>query len=108
MIRSLRAGLLGGALVLGLAAAAEAHSPYLLPTVFDASDRKVVMNDIIPFLEKAFTGEPFEWKGRTVRVTPRPAQRPRPPIFMGGASKAAARRAAHFADALALKDASTA
>ena len=62
-------------------------------------DRKRVMNDIIPFLEKAFTGEPFEWKGRTIRVTPKPVQQPRPPIFMGGASKAAARRAAHFADA---------
>ena len=63
------------------------------------SDRKRVMNDIIPFLEKAFTGEPFEWQGRTVCVTPKPVQQPRPPIFMGGASKAAARRAAHFADA---------
>ncbi len=63
------------------------------------SDRKRVMNDIIPFLEKAFTGEPFEWEGRKVRVTPKPVQQPRPPIFMGGASKAAARRAAHFADA---------
>lgn len=63
------------------------------------SDRKRVMNDIIPFLEKAFTGEPFEWQGRTICVTPKPVQQPRPPIFMGGASKAAARRAAHFADA---------
>jgi alkanesulfonate monooxygenase SsuD/methylene tetrahydromethanopterin reductase-like flavin-dependent oxidoreductase (luciferase family) len=65
----------------------------------ELSDRKTVMNDIIPFLEKAFTGEPFEWKGRTVCVTPKPVQQPRPPLFMGGASKAAARRAAHFADA---------
>lgn len=43
MIRSLRAGLLGGALLLSLAAStAQAHSPYLLPTVFDVSNRKVV------------------------------------------------------------------
>jgi len=62
------------------------------------SDRKQVMDEIMPFLEKAFTGKPFEWKGRTVRVTPRPVQRPRPPIFVGGASKAAARRAARTAD----------
>ncbi|MBW2267932.1 MAG: LLM class flavin-dependent oxidoreductase [Deltaproteobacteria bacterium] len=62
-------------------------------------DRKQVMNDIIPFLEKAFSGEPFEWQGRTLCVTPKPVQQPRPPIFMGGASQAAARRAAHFADA---------
>jgi len=62
------------------------------------SDRKQVMDEIVPFLKQAFTGEPFEWKGRTVRVTPRPVQRPRPPIFQGGASKAAARRAARVAD----------
>ena len=42
----------------------------------------------------AWSGEPFEHNGTTVRVTPRPHQRPRPPIFMGGASRAAARRAA--------------
>ena len=62
------------------------------------SDRKQVMDEIVPFLEKAFTGEPFEWQERTVRVTPRPVQRPRLPIFQGGASKAAARRAACVAD----------
>ena len=62
------------------------------------SDRKQAMDEIVPFLEQAFTGEPFEWKGRTVRVTPRPVQRPRPPIFVGGASKAAARRAARVGD----------
>ncbi len=62
------------------------------------SDRKQIMDEIVPFLEKAWTGEPFEYQGRTVRVTPRPFQQPRPPIFMGGASNAAARRAAKFAD----------
>lgn len=62
------------------------------------SDRRAVMDGIVPFLEQAFTGEAFEWQGRTVRVTPRPVQQPRPPILMGGASKAAARRAARFAD----------
>jgi len=62
------------------------------------SDRRAVMDEIVPLLEKAWTGEPFEYRGRTVRVTPRPFQQPRPPIFMGGASPAAARRAARFAD----------
>ncbi|HLY37338.1 MAG TPA: LLM class flavin-dependent oxidoreductase, partial [Candidatus Binatia bacterium] len=38
--------------------------------------------------------EPFEWRGRTVRVTPRP---PSPPmILMGGSTDAAARRAARL------------
>ncbi len=57
MIRSLRAGLLGGALLLALAApAAQAHSPYLLPSVFDASDRKVVTVQG-SFTESFFTPE---------------------------------------------------
>jgi uncharacterized GH25 family protein len=57
MIRSLRAGLLGGALLLGLAAtSANAHSPYLLPSTFDASDRKVVTVQGA-FTESFFTPE---------------------------------------------------
>jgi uncharacterized GH25 family protein len=61
MIRSLRAGLMGGALLLALAApmvpgAAQAHSPYLLPTVFDASDRKIV-TVTGSFTESFFTPE---------------------------------------------------
>jgi alkanesulfonate monooxygenase SsuD/methylene tetrahydromethanopterin reductase-like flavin-dependent oxidoreductase (luciferase family) len=62
------------------------------------ADRAEVMEGIVPFLERAWSGEPFEHRGVTVRVMPRPVQRPRPPIFMGGASKAAARRAARHAD----------
>jgi alkanesulfonate monooxygenase SsuD/methylene tetrahydromethanopterin reductase-like flavin-dependent oxidoreductase (luciferase family) len=62
------------------------------------ADRARVMEGIVPFLERAWSGEPFEHEGRTVRVTPRPVQRPRPPIFMGAASAAAARRAARHAD----------
>ncbi|MCH2170690.1 LLM class flavin-dependent oxidoreductase [Myxococcota bacterium] len=65
------------------------------------SDRRDYMEEIVPFLEKAWTGEPFEWKGRTVRVTPRPVQTPRPPIFLGGSSAPAARRAARMADGFA-------
>jgi len=62
------------------------------------SDRARVMDEIVPFLERAWSGEPFTHNGVTVRVTPRPVQRPRPPIFMGGGSRPAARRAARFAD----------
>jgi uncharacterized GH25 family protein len=57
MIRSLRAGFLSGALLLSLAAStAQAHSPYLLPTVFDASDRKLVTVQGA-FTESFFTPE---------------------------------------------------
>ena len=62
------------------------------------SDRPRLMEEIVPFLDRAWRGEPFEFHGRTVRVTPRPVQRPRPPILMGGSSEAAARRAARLAD----------
>jgi alkanesulfonate monooxygenase SsuD/methylene tetrahydromethanopterin reductase-like flavin-dependent oxidoreductase (luciferase family) len=62
------------------------------------SERRQVMEEIIPFLEKAWSGEPFEHRGASVRVTPRPVQQPRPPLFMGGASEAAAKRAARLAD----------
>lgn len=62
------------------------------------SERRDVMESILPFLERAWTGEPFTYRGATVRVMPRPVQRPRPPLFMGGASAPAARRAARLAD----------
>ncbi len=62
------------------------------------SDRARVMEQIIPFLERAWSGEPFHHRGTTLRVTPRPVQRPRPPIVMGGSTPASARRAARHAD----------
>lgn len=59
-------------------------------------DRWNFMAEIIAFLRQAWTGEPFEWQGRRVHVTPRPD--PPPPILLGGSSKASARRAARIAD----------
>jgi len=60
--------------------------------------RPSLMERGIETLKKAWTGEPFEYEGRMVRILPRPAQRPRPDIVMGGSSKAAAERAARIAD----------
>jgi alkanesulfonate monooxygenase SsuD/methylene tetrahydromethanopterin reductase-like flavin-dependent oxidoreductase (luciferase family) len=62
------------------------------------SDRGHAVEHAVDVLKAAWTGEPFELDGRTVRVTPRPFQDPRPPIFLGGQSRAAARRAARIAD----------
>ncbi len=59
-------------------------------------DRWSAIGESIEFLRLAWTGEPFEWKGRTCWITPRPE--PIPPILLGGGSPAAARRAAHIAD----------
>jgi alkanesulfonate monooxygenase SsuD/methylene tetrahydromethanopterin reductase-like flavin-dependent oxidoreductase (luciferase family) len=60
--------------------------------------RPSLMEEAVETLKSAWTGEPFQYRGRTVRVLPRPAQRPRPLIAMGGASPASARRAAAIAD----------
>ncbi len=61
--------------------------------------RPSLMEEAVDTLKLAWTGEPFDFRGRRVRVLPRPAQRPRPRITMGGASPASARRAARIADA---------
>jgi len=52
----------------------------------------------IAVLDQAWSGEPFEYRGAQVRVVPRPVQRPRPPLLLGGSSVVAARRAARLAD----------
>ncbi len=54
------------------------------------------LDEAIAVLLQAWSGEPFEWEGRRVRVTPRPLQRPHPFVMVGGSSPAAARRAARF------------
>lgn len=60
--------------------------------------RPSLMETGIETLVQAWSGEPFEYEGRSVRVLPRPAQQPRPQITLGGASPASARRAARMAD----------
>jgi alkanesulfonate monooxygenase SsuD/methylene tetrahydromethanopterin reductase-like flavin-dependent oxidoreductase (luciferase family) len=59
-------------------------------------DRGRLMDETIETLLKAWTGEPFEYRGETIRVTPCPMSRPHPFFFIGGMSAAAARRAARF------------
>lgn len=60
--------------------------------------RPSLVEEAIDTLKQAWTGDPFLFRDRTVRILPRPAQRPRPLIMMGGASPASARRAARIAD----------
>lgn len=67
----------------------------------DPADRGRLMEEGIAVLKQAWTGRPFEYRGKSVQVTPRPFQSPRPPIIMGGSSNAAARRAARIADGFA-------
>jgi len=59
-------------------------------------DRGKLQDEAIDTMLKGWTGEPFEYRGTTVRVTPRPFTQPHPLLLLGGTSKVAARRAARF------------
>jgi alkanesulfonate monooxygenase SsuD/methylene tetrahydromethanopterin reductase-like flavin-dependent oxidoreductase (luciferase family) len=58
--------------------------------------RGALQDELLETLLAAWTGERFTYRGRTVRVTPRPYSRPHPTLLVGGSSRAAARRAARF------------
>ena len=62
----------------------------------DRKQRGAMLERSLETMRLAWTGEPFEYEGRTVRVTPAPFTRPHPLILMGGSSEAAARRAARL------------
>jgi alkanesulfonate monooxygenase SsuD/methylene tetrahydromethanopterin reductase-like flavin-dependent oxidoreductase (luciferase family) len=61
-------------------------------------ERPARVTETIATLRAAWTGEAFEFRGRTVRVLPTPFQPGGPRIMMGGSSEPAARRAARIAD----------
>jgi len=61
------------------------------------------MEEGVQIIKRCWTEEAFSFQGRiwqleNVRMSPKPVQRPHPPLLMGGASPAAARRAARLAD----------
>ena len=60
----------------------------------DPSARGRLMDEHLDVLRRALTGERFEWRGRTVHVTPEPYTDGGPMIAYGGGTPAAARRAA--------------
>ena len=62
----------------------------------DWKQRGALMDECVDTLLKAWTGEPFDYRGTTVRVTPKPLTQPHPMVLLGGTSKPAARRAARF------------
>jgi alkanesulfonate monooxygenase SsuD/methylene tetrahydromethanopterin reductase-like flavin-dependent oxidoreductase (luciferase family) len=64
----------------------------------ELSDRVKRTTETVGTLKQAWTGAPFEFRGRTVQVTPAPAQPGGPKISLGGSGPAAARRAARIAD----------
>jgi alkanesulfonate monooxygenase SsuD/methylene tetrahydromethanopterin reductase-like flavin-dependent oxidoreductase (luciferase family) len=60
------------------------------------SERARRTTETVEVLRSAWTGEPFTYRGRTVRVTPMPAQAGGPSLSLGGSTPAAARRAARL------------
>ncbi|MFJ9854254.1 LLM class flavin-dependent oxidoreductase [Streptomyces sp. NPDC101150] len=62
----------------------------------DWKGRGPLQDEVLETLLAAWTGEPFTYQGRTVRVTPRPYTQPHPLLLIGGSSRAAARRAARL------------
>lgn len=60
----------------------------------DITKRLAIMNETIAVLQQAWTGEPFDYHGRMVRVTPKPVQEGGVKFFMGGSTEKSAVRAA--------------
>src|SRR5262245_63005358 len=56
------------------------------------------VTEAVTTLKAAFGGTPFEYRGRTVRITPAPFRPGGPFVSLGGSSEPAARRAAPIAD----------
>jgi probable F420-dependent oxidoreductase len=88
----------GGRLVLGVAAG------YLKPEFaalgVDFDDRGALLDEALAVLDAVLGGDDVAWEGRGFRargVRLRPVPRAgRPPVWVGGNSKAAMRRAAHY------------
>lgn len=59
-------------------------------------DRKALYINAFKFLRRAWSGETFEYEGRSITITPVP--QPAPRLLLGGSHPAVAKRAAHIAD----------
>ncbi|MES9521655.1 LLM class flavin-dependent oxidoreductase [Streptomyces capoamus] len=62
----------------------------------DWQRRGRLQDELLETLLAAWTGEEFSYRGRRVRLTPRPYTDPHPLLLVGGSSRAAARRAARL------------
>jgi alkanesulfonate monooxygenase SsuD/methylene tetrahydromethanopterin reductase-like flavin-dependent oxidoreductase (luciferase family) len=62
------------------------------------NERGKRVTEAVLTLKAAFSGEPFEFRGRRVQVTPAPFRPGGPAVMLGGSSKPAAERAARIAD----------
>ncbi len=60
----------------------------------DRKQRGKLLDECVQVSRQAWTGEPFAWRGRTVRVTPKPKSPPM--VLIGGSTEKAAKRAARL------------
>ena len=60
------------------------------------AERGQWMDHVLETLLQAWGDEPFDYRGQTINVTPKPFTRPHPFFMVGGMSKPAARRAARL------------
>ena len=71
------------------------------PVEYHATSREFarrgrILDELLETLLAAWTGEPFTYRGETIRVTPKPISKPHPFVIVGGSTPAAAKRAARF------------
>lgn len=62
----------------------------------DFHRRGKLLDEALEVMLQAWTGEPFEYRGETVQIGPKPYSQPHPMVLIGGSSPAAAKRAARF------------
>jgi alkanesulfonate monooxygenase SsuD/methylene tetrahydromethanopterin reductase-like flavin-dependent oxidoreductase (luciferase family) len=62
----------------------------------DRSKRGAIFEEYVEVLRKAWTGEPFEWRGRTIVVTPTPETPIEHVVMIGGSVPKSAVRAARM------------
>jgi alkanesulfonate monooxygenase SsuD/methylene tetrahydromethanopterin reductase-like flavin-dependent oxidoreductase (luciferase family) len=62
----------------------------------EMAKRGKLLEEYVDVMLKTWTGEPFEWQGRTIVGSPKPLSQPHPTILIGGGVEAAARRAARL------------
>ncbi len=60
------------------------------------AERGRLMDEAVDTLLKAWSGEPFDYGGNEIMVTPTPLTQPHPMLLIGGTSRPSARRAARF------------
>ena len=68
------------------------------------AERNALLEESISVLQRAFTGEYFDYRGRQVRVLPKPHTPGGPFLMMGGSTEKAARRSARLGLGFAAAD----